>query len=214
MTSQQDTEALIAALGRAPAPEPLRRGGGLLGLIAAALALGMGAVLGVLGLRLDLGAALAVPLTAAKTLLPLGLAALALPLLRRSTRPEGRAPLWPFLAPAALAAALFGARALALAPAARPVELMGGTAAACLLSITLISAGPLGAGLWALRRGASTRPARTGALLGLAVGALATVGYSLHCTEDSPMFYVTWYGLAIALMTALGALAGARLLRW
>ena len=78
----------------------------------------------------------------------------------------------------------------------------------------MISAGPLGAGLWALRRGASTRPARTGALLGLAVGALATVGYSLHCTEDSPMFYVTWYGLGMGISAALGALAGRRLLRW
>jgi hypothetical protein len=42
----------------------------------------------------------------------------------------------------------------------------------------------------------------------------ATSVYSLVCTEDSPLFYVTWYGLGILLVAGLGAALGARLLRW
>ncbi len=38
--------------------------------------------------------------------------------------------------------------------------------------------------------------------------------YSIHCTEDSPLFYAVWYMLAILGASALGALLGSRLLRW
>jgi hypothetical protein len=36
----------------------------------------------------------------------------------------------------------------------------------------------------------------------------------VHCTEDSPLFWSFWYVLAILFATALGALLGARVLRW
>jgi hypothetical protein len=38
--------------------------------------------------------------------------------------------------------------------------------------------------------------------------------YGLHCSDDSPLFVVAWYGLAMLLVGAAGALAGHRLLRW
>ena len=54
----------------------------------------------------------------------------------------------------------------------------------------------------------------TGALVGLASAALGAALYALHCTDDSPLFVATWYGAAALLMTGIGAILGARLLRW
>ena len=92
--------------------------------------------------------------------------------------------------------------------------LMGQSNRQCLVSIGLMSLPLLAAALWALRRGASTRPALSGALAGLLSGGAAAAVYAVHCTEDSPLFYALWYVLAILGVTALGALLGARLLRW
>ena len=63
-------------------------------------------------------------------------------------------------------------------------------------------------------RGAPTRPALTGTLAGLVVGSGAAAGYSFFCLQDNPLFYVTWYGTAIALTMIAGAWLGARRLRW
>jgi hypothetical protein len=38
--------------------------------------------------------------------------------------------------------------------------------------------------------------------------------YAAHCSDDSPLFVATWYTLATALVAAIGALAGARFLRF
>jgi hypothetical protein len=43
---------------------------------------------------------------------------------------------------------------------------------------------------------------------------MAAAGYALVCTEDSRLFFVTWYGLGIVLGGALGAAAGIQVLRW
>jgi hypothetical protein len=64
------------------------------------------------------------------------------------------------------------------------------------------------------RRGATTAPALAGFVAGLAGSGLAAAIYTLHCTEDSPLFYVTWYGLAISTIAAVSAALGSRLLRW
>ncbi|MGD9918647.1 MAG: NrsF family protein [Paenirhodobacter sp.] len=213
MSTPDQTEALIARLAAAPAPAPLAPGR-MLALAGAGLAASLCGLLAVLGLRADWFAAIAQPVVAAKMLLPLAIGLLALAAALASTHPGRRVPLWPLLAPLAVAVALFAARALETPPGGELAELMGQTAAACLLSITLVSALPLGLGLAALRRGASTRPALTGGLYGLAVGGFAVVGYTLHCPEDSPMFYVTWYGLGMGISAALGAVVGRRLLRW
>lgn len=213
MTTPDQTDAFIDRLAALPTPAPLRPAR-VIGLALAGLVAGLTVLFATLGLRTDLLVALATPIIAAKTLLPLALGLLALSAMFVSTRPGQRIPLWPLVAPLALALGLVAARALVTAPDQLLTELRGHTLGACLLSITALSLLPLGLGLAALRPGASTRPRLTGALAGLAVGAFAVVGYSLHCPEDSPMFYVTWYGGGIALSTALGAVAGRRLLRW
>lgn len=213
MTPQTSTETLIAQLAATPAPKPpgLRR----IGLtICAAILLGLLAFWLLLGFRADLGAALRVPVTLAKSVLPLMLAALALPLMLRAARPGARLMLWPLSLPIGLAGLLLIARLMAVPGAQVAPELLGQTAAACLLSVTLLSVAPIITGVAMLRQWASTRPVLSGALIGLVSGAGAAAGYALHCTEDSPLFFVTWYGLAIALATGLGALLGHRYLRW
>ena len=72
----------------------------------------------------------------------------------------------------------------------------------------------LAAALIALRHGAPTRPAIAGALAGLLSAGLAATLYASHCTDDSPLFVVTWYTIATALVTAVGALAGSKVLKF
>lgn len=212
MTNSPPTEAFIRDLARRPAPAPLRPA--LVALaVAGAILAGLALFFALFGLRPDPGA-MARPVVAAKALLPLALAGLALPLALVSVRPGARLPLWPLLVPAALAAGLFAARLIELPPQRLLPDLMGQTALACLISIVTLSLLPLAAGLALLRRGAPTRPVLSGALTGLAASAGTAAGYALHCTEDSPLFYVSWYGLALCLASALGAWLGHRHLRW
>lgn len=180
----------------------------------AILAVTVGLALSVSGLRPDLAQAIRVPDVAAKMLVPGLLMALALGLALRSARPARRLnPVWLIL-PVAAALALFASDLARTAPDAVLPRLMGGSAAACLIAITAMSAPALAIGLWAMRHGAPLRPGVTGGLIGLTASAGAAAGYALHCTEDAPLFFVTWYGLAILIGTAAGTLTGRRLLRW
>jgi hypothetical protein len=92
--------------------------------------------------------------------------------------------------------------------------MMGQSNGQCVGFITLMSLPLLAVALWVLRSGASTRPVLSGAVAGLLSGGAAAVVYSVHCTEDSPLFYAVWYVLAILIATGAGALLGARFLRW
>lgn len=93
-------------------------------------------------------------------------------------------------------------------------RLIGSNSMICLALIPLLSLPLLTAALIALRHGASTRPALTGAVAGLMSAALAAILYATHCFDDSPLFVMTWYSLAIGAVTAAGALIGARVLRF
>ena len=66
----------------------------------------------------------------------------------------------------------------------------------------------LAAALIGLRHGAPARPAVAGAIAGMLSAGLAATLYASHCTDDSPLFVATWYTLATALVTAVGALLG------
>ncbi|MFD2143896.1 NrsF family protein [Ancylobacter oerskovii] len=65
-----------------------------------------------------------------------------------------------------------------------------------------------------MKRGAPEHPAWAGAAGGALAGGLGAALYALHCTDDSPLFVLTWYGLAIGFMTVAGALIGRRTLSW
>ncbi|MBI4725320.1 MAG: DUF1109 family protein [Rhodomicrobium sp.] len=90
----------------------------------------------------------------------------------------------------------------------------GTNSVACVVSVVLLSLGPLAAALFVLRRGAPLRPGLAGAAAGLLASALAATLYAIHCPDDSPLFGVIWYPMAMGLVTLAGMLAGRRLLRW
>ncbi|UZE47681.1 DUF1109 domain-containing protein [Rhodopseudomonas sp. P2A-2r] len=93
-------------------------------------------------------------------------------------------------------------------------RLVGRNSMLCLTAIPVLSLPILAATLLALRHGAPAQPALAGALAGLLSAGLAATLYAAHCVDDSPLFVATWYTLATALVTAVGALAGARLLKY
>lgn len=93
-------------------------------------------------------------------------------------------------------------------------KLVGTNALMCLVAIPALSVAPLAAALFAMKRGAPTRPAAAGAAVGQLAAALAAILYALHCFDDSPLFVAFWYALAMLPAIACGALGGRRILQW
>ena len=207
------TDDLIRALAADPVPAPpVERA------LWTSLALGLAAsvILFVvtLGIRPDLAQALESIRFLIKPVFPLILVAGAMCALTRLWRPGKPAPLWPVaLAPAALALA-FVLELIALPAQQWGAALVGGNALKCFIFIALLSLAPLAATLAALRRGAPTRPALTGAVAGLLSAGMGATLYALHCPDDSPLFVATWYVIASGFVATIGAAIGARVLRW
>ncbi len=86
--------------------------------------------------------------------------------------------------------------------------------AACLFCIPLFAIAPFASLIWALRNGAPTNLARTGAVAGLVAGALGAAVFAFHQPGDSIPFIALWYGGPIVLCALAGAILGPRLLRW
>src|SRR2546423_15075253 len=89
-------------------------------------------------------------------------------------------------------------------------RLVGNNSRVCMTAIPLMSLPILAGALIGLRHGAPARPAVAGAVAGLLSAGLAATLYASHCTDDSPLFVATWYTLATAMVTAIGALAGSK----
>ena len=165
--------------------------------------------------RPDLGATITTLRVAFKFLVTLSLTGLAGALAFRAMRPEDRPMLGRVLAPVlVLLAAGVAGELLAAPPAAWGPLLVGSNALSCLLLVPLLSLAPLGVMLASLRHGAPSQPGRAGALAGLLAGGIGATFYATHCVDDSPLFVTAWYGLGVAIITALGAVLGRRLLRW
>jgi hypothetical protein len=92
--------------------------------------------------------------------------------------------------------------------------IVGSNARNCITLIPILSIGPLACLLLALRQGAPTRPGLAGAIAGLAASGIAATFYATNCTDDSPLFVITWYPLATSVVVMLGYLCGLRFLRW
>lgn len=209
------TNDLIARLSIEAPPAVLRPA--RLGMAMALSILGPVAVfLLVLGTRHDLMLAWSNPVVPFKTLLPLITCALSLMLLLRLIRPEARAgaAAWFYAVPVVVALALWVGALVLRAPQARFAEVGAFSLAECLGSILLLSIVPVVVMLRLVRQGASTAPGLSAALVGLTAATGATTGYSLFCTRDNPLFFVTWYGIAILIVTLVSALLGRRMLRW
>jgi hypothetical protein len=168
-----------------------------------------------LGVRPDAMAAMRNPFFDLKFLVTLALAISAMAISLHLSRPESSVQGWAWLLliPAGLLVA--GLASELMMPQRLPVitRLIGSNSRICMTAIPLMSLPLLAAALIGLRHGAPSRPALTGAVAGLLSAGLAATLYASHCTDDSPLFVVTWYTIATALVTAIGALAGSRVLR-
>jgi hypothetical protein len=116
-------------------------------------------------------------------------------------------------APLLLAAAV-AVELTQVAPSMRATKLVGTTWRSCLTFIPLLSAPILFAALISLRHGAPTQPAFAGAAAGALAGGLGAAVYASYCPEDSALFLATWYSLAIAIVSIVGAAIGSRWLHW
>ena len=207
------TDDLIRALSADTVTEsaPNRR---VLPLFLPAVLISLAGVLLVLGPRPDLQQALVSFVPLMRHVLSLALFAIALTAALVMTRPEGRARLWPLLLVAVAALCMLIWAYVTTPEEARGMALLGKSQNICLVAIPILSALPTAALFAALRGGATTAPRLSSALIGLAGSGAGAAVYAVHCTESSPLFYVTWYGLAILIVTAISALIGPRLLRW
>jgi hypothetical protein len=182
--------------------------------VAVAIALAM--MLGMLGVRADFRTAMRSPWFDLKFVVTLALALPAMTISLHLSRPEAslRGWLWLLLLPLVVLALSMSGEMMMTDRAPMMTRLMGHNAMLCLGTIPLLALPILAAALMALRQGATARPAVAGALAGLLSAGLAATLYAAHCVDDSPLFVATWYTLATALVTAVGALLGAKLLKY
>ena len=210
------TDDLIAAMA-ADAPVRSKPIGRTMLIAVAAGAVASGIIFFLaLGVRPDFSAAMETPRFLLKCLLTLTLLACALGLILHLAKP-GAVPDASVTALAVAPVLLVIATLVELAVVPHDewmVRLVGHNAMICMVLIPALSALPLIATLFALRQGAPTSPTLAGAVAGLLAGAIRATLYATHCPDDSPLFIAIWYVIAIAAVTLLGALAGARLLRW
>jgi hypothetical protein len=166
------------------------------------------------GVRPDIGAAQA-PIML-KAAFSAAAAAAMLPLAVRLMKP-GRSLGWRMGAIAVFAGVCILATAIALigeAPEERMNAWLGGGFPWCLVLVPLLSA-PTAAGLlWVMRGFAPTRLMLAGAVIGALSGGVGAMAYAMYCPIDSVAFVTTWYVVAIALCAVIGAVVGARVLRW
>jgi hypothetical protein len=209
------TDDLIARLSTEAASPPLRPGRIGWAMLLSIL-LPIAVFLAVLGTRHGLVDAWSNPVVPFKTLLPLIACALSLFLLLRLMRPQARvgATVWAYALPLLAALVLWAGAFVLRSPETRFAEVGAFSLEECLGSILMLSIVPVTVMLRLVRQGAVTAPGLAGALVGLAAATGVTTGYSLFCTRDNPLFFVTWYGLAILIVTLISASLGRRMLRW
>jgi len=106
------------------------------------------------------------------------------------------------------------AELLVIPPSDWMVRLIGSNAVNCMTLIPLLASGPLAIFIVALKGGAPADPGLGGAMAGLAASGIAASFYAMNCFDDSPLFVVAWYPLAIGAVVLAGYVAGRRVLRW
>ena len=169
-----------------------------------------------LGVRPDLMSAMHNPFFDLKFAVTMALAIPAIAISLHLSRPEASLRGWKWLLLIPVGLLLAGIASEMMMPQRLPMmtRLVGNNSRLCMTAIPLMSLPLLAAALIGLRHGAPTRPTVAGAIAGLLSAGLAATLYASHCTDDSPLFVATWYTIATALVTAIGALAGSRVLRF
>jgi hypothetical protein len=169
-----------------------------------------------LGVRPDVMTAMHNPFFDLKFAVTLALASAAIVASLHLSRPEAslRGYGWLFVIPAGLLAAGIGGEMML--PQRLPImtRLVGDNSKICMTAIPVMSLPLLIAALIGLRHGAPARPAVSGAIAGLLSAGIAATFYASHCTDDSPLFVATWYTIATAIVTVIGALVGSKVLRF
>ena len=169
-----------------------------------------------LGVRPDVMSAMHNPFFDLKFAITLALASAAITVALHLSRPEAslRGWLWLLMIPVGLLVA--GISGEMMMPQRLPmmVRLVGNNSKVCMTAVPLMALPLLAAALFGLRHGAPTRPTIAGAMAGLLSAGLAATLYASHCEDDSPLFVATWYTIATAMVTAIGALLGSRVLRF
>lgn len=213
---KMETEQLIRTLA-ADNPYPTRPVGSVLALaLLAAVPVSLVMFMMALGVRPDVMTAMRNPFFDLKFVITLALAISAIVVGLHLSRPEASIKGWGWLLliPAGIVAA--GIAGEMMMPQRLPMmtRLVGSNSRVCMTSIPLLSLPLLAGALVGLRHGAPARPALAGAMAGLISAGLAATIYASHCTDDSPLFVATWYSIATAVVTAVGALVGAKVLRF
>ena len=168
------------------------------------------------GVRPDIMVAMRNPFFDLKFAVTLALAIAAIAVSLHLSRPEAslRGFGWWLLVPAGILTAGIGGEMMMPQRLPMMTRLIGKNSWVCLTVVPLLALPILVGALIGLRHGASARPAVSGAVAGLLSAGLAATLYASHCTDDSPLFVATWYTIATALVTAIGALAGSRFLKF
>ena len=209
------TDDLIRALAK-DGKSSWRVGNLLTIALLAAVSVSVAAFFIEMGVRPDIATAVYNPFFDLKFAITMSLALSAVALSVHLSRPEAtlRGVVLILAVPGSLLAGGIAAEMMMPQRVAWMTRLVGGNSKICLTAIPILSTPFLAAALVALRHGAPARPALTGAFAGLLSAGLAATLYASHCTDDSPLFVATWYTLATALVVAIGALAGSRVLRY
>src|SRR5690349_7377201 len=168
------------------------------------------------GVRPDVMTAMRNPFFDLKFAVTLALAISAIAVSLHLSRPEVslRGFGWLLLAPVGILAAAIGGEMMMPQRLPMMTRLVGKNSWVCMTAIPALSLPILAGALIGLRHGAPARPAVAGAIAGLLSVGLAGALYASHCTDDSPLFVAAWYTIATALVTAVGAVLGARFLRF
>ncbi len=182
----------------------------------AAAPLSIAIFLSMLGVRPDVMTAMRNPFFDLKFAVTLSLAIPAIAISLHMSRPEASLGGWAWLLVIPVGLLLAGIGGEMMVPQRLPMmtRLVGANSRVCLTASPLMSLPLLVAALLGLRHGATSRPAVAGAIAGLASAGLAATLYASHCTDDSPLFVVTWYTIASAFVAGIGAFAGSKILRF
>ena len=211
-----DTDQLIRTLAADNSYRPRPVGFVLALMLLAAAPVSLLMFFAELGVRPDVMTAMHNPFFDLKFAVTLALGVSAIIVSLHLSRPEASLSGlgWLFVIPVGLLAA--GIAGEAMMPQRLPMmtRLVGSNSRVCMTAIPLMSLPLLLAAILGLRHGAPARPAIAGAVAGLMCSGLAATFYASHCTDDSPLFVATWYTLATALVTTIGALAGAKFLKF
>lgn len=209
------TNELISLLAE-DTPVRVRLGRALMIALAAGVAISAAILLSTMGVRHDLSSAIETVRVLFKVSLTLMLAILASTVVFRIGRPG--VPLkpgaWALMIPIGLLIAAVAVELYVLPSQSWEIQMMGHNARFCMMFIPMLALAPLTGLMLALRHGAPERPTLAGAAAGLASGCIAAALYAWHCVDDSPLFVATWYTIAIATVTCVGAILGGRYLRW